>query len=310
MVLLDAVSDAAHDHVYLHQDVPLSETLSHANFWNQVVSWANVRLRVLGGSRAVISPRAGQQRRERAPIRPRITGFDGHPGKNVDVVGDAHRLSAYFLVDEPFDLIVSLPCWSTWPCPGSRPKWPNASTGGYLALETHFSFSSHEMALALLSVQRHGFAGVVLPGPGLECLEGPVLNPSWAVFPPWPTPICAAGPSPGFTRHSEIRSRKTHDVPDFDWSRLTPADLVGPCAIPDPSPRTEPQPPVQEADAGRGFRTVRHANSQYVFNYLESSIRASSWRFSLRGIGQGRQNGKMAGVGWESAVSSARSSKP
>ena len=34
-------------------------------------------------------------------------GFDFYPGENVDVVGDAHKLSSYFGHDEKFDLIFS-----------------------------------------------------------------------------------------------------------------------------------------------------------------------------------------------------------
>ena len=34
-------------------------------------------------------------------------GFDFHDGKNVDVVGDAHKLSSYFSDEEKFDLIFS-----------------------------------------------------------------------------------------------------------------------------------------------------------------------------------------------------------
>lgn len=34
-------------------------------------------------------------------------GFDFHSGENVDVVGDAHKLSSYFAPGEQFDLIFS-----------------------------------------------------------------------------------------------------------------------------------------------------------------------------------------------------------
>lgn len=72
------------------------------------------------------------------------TGFDLYGGENVDVTGDAHNLSHYF--DKKFDLIFSSACFEHFAMP-----WKVAvemikclKVGGYIFVETHYSYSSHE----------------------------------------------------------------------------------------------------------------------------------------------------------------------
>ena len=235
---MDAVSDAAHDHVYLHQDVPMAETLSHANFWNRVVSLGNrPGLRVLEvGSRAVTAQGQGPRGRERFDTATYV-GFDYYPGKNVDVVGDAHRLSAYF--DEPFDLIISFAVLEHLAMP-----WVAAvemakclKLGGHLALETHFSFSSHERPWHFFQCSDMALRALFSPALGFECLEAGASNPIVGRFSSLADPYLRGRPVTGLYCHSEILCRKTRDVPDFDWSRLTPADLVGSLRYPEPESR-------------------------------------------------------------------------
>lgn len=73
-------------------------------------------------------------------------GFDFYAGENVDVVGDAHKLSSYFNGQEKFDLIFSSAVFEHLHMP-----WVAAleiqkmlKIGGFVFIETHFSFSSHE----------------------------------------------------------------------------------------------------------------------------------------------------------------------
>lgn len=77
-----------------------------------------------------------------------FVGFDNYPGANVDVVGDAHKLSSDFKQDEKFDIIYSSACFEHFAMP-----WVVAleiekllKVGGVVFVETHFSFSSHERA--------------------------------------------------------------------------------------------------------------------------------------------------------------------
>jgi SAM-dependent methyltransferase len=74
------------------------------------------------------------------------TGFDFHEGPNVDVVGDAHKLTDYF---EPksIDVVVSIAVFEHLAMP-----WVVAEeiskvlrVGGVACIATHFSWSEHEM---------------------------------------------------------------------------------------------------------------------------------------------------------------------
>src|SRR5476649_364439 len=78
---------------------------THTNLWPWLASFANKKeVRVLEiGSRAVISDSLWKQHFPNCTY----TGFDVFDGKNVNVVGDAHRLSEYF-PPHSFDLIFSL----------------------------------------------------------------------------------------------------------------------------------------------------------------------------------------------------------
>ena len=71
-------------------------------------------------------------------------GFDYYAGDNVDVVGDAHRLSHYF--DKKFDLIFSSAVFEhlAMPWQASLEMIKLLKPGGYIFVETHYSFSSHE----------------------------------------------------------------------------------------------------------------------------------------------------------------------
>ena len=73
-------------------------------------------------------------------------GMDVQAGPNVDIVGDAHRLSSYFDEAEPFDLIYSSAVFEhlamPWVVAGEIAKL--LKVGGCVFVETHFSFTSHE----------------------------------------------------------------------------------------------------------------------------------------------------------------------
>lgn len=104
----------------MHTEIGKPETkrstlAAHSNLWNWIGQNFNKKeLKVLEiGSRAVVSDSLWNR------VIPNVsyTGFDVLPGKNVDVVGDAHRLSQYF-PNQKFDLIISLLYWSIWQCLG------------------------------------------------------------------------------------------------------------------------------------------------------------------------------------------------
>ena len=132
------------DSVYLADDVPAPSIVSHLNWKKHLVSVGNERgKRILElGSREVCGPSNARQEFARA----QYVGFDFYPGNNVDVVGDAHKLSSYFEEGAKFDIIYTSACFEHFALP-----WIVAveiakllKVGGLVFVETHFSFSSHE----------------------------------------------------------------------------------------------------------------------------------------------------------------------
>jgi len=117
---------------------------AHTNIWPWLASFANKKeLRVLEiGSRAVVSDSLWKQHIPNCSY----TGFDVAEGKNVDVVGDAHRLSEYFSPNS-FDLIFSLAVFEHLAMPWIVVEEISKllDIDGLVCIETHFSFSEHEL---------------------------------------------------------------------------------------------------------------------------------------------------------------------
>src|ERR1035437_1276129 len=79
------------DKNFLAADVPLANVVSHQNWRNYLYRIGNKQgMRILEiGSREVTGPSNARNKFDQAEY----LGFDFYPGKNVDVLGDAHRLS-------------------------------------------------------------------------------------------------------------------------------------------------------------------------------------------------------------------------
>ena len=138
-------SEQASDLRYLDPKVPLSGNFSHLNWANTLSQLFNKPgLRVLEiGSREVTGP---SKARKQLFAQATYVGMDVQAGPNVDIVGDAHRLSSYFDEAEPFDLIHSSAVFEhlamPWVVAGEIAKL--LKVGGCVFVETHFSFTSHE----------------------------------------------------------------------------------------------------------------------------------------------------------------------
>jgi hypothetical protein len=132
------VVEAPFDSQYLCADVPMAKLVSHQNWFDYLVKYFNKPgLRILElGSREVTVKSAARKAFSGAEY----VGFDYYGGDNVDVVGDAHRVSSYFRSDEKFDLIYSAACFEHFAMP-----WVVAveiakllNVGGFVFVETHF----------------------------------------------------------------------------------------------------------------------------------------------------------------------------
>jgi hypothetical protein len=92
------------DHKFLDPAVPLSKLVAHSNYLQYLTKIGNHNgIKILEvGSREVTGKSDARRRFSNAEY----VGFDYYPGPNVDIVGDAHKLSHYF-IDKKFDIIYS-----------------------------------------------------------------------------------------------------------------------------------------------------------------------------------------------------------
>jgi hypothetical protein len=101
---------------FLASDVPMARTVSHANWRAHLLQLANrPGFKVLEvGSREVTGNSSFRRDFDQATY----VGFDYYPGRNVDVVGDAHALSTHFQPEESISSSPA-PASSISRCPGS-----------------------------------------------------------------------------------------------------------------------------------------------------------------------------------------------
>ena len=157
------------------------------------------------------------------------TGFDLYAGKNVDVVGDAHRLSCYF--DNKFDLIFSSACFEHFVMPWqvSLEMIKCLKVGGYIFVETHYSYSSHERPWHFFQFSENALNALFPEKFGMKCIKKGCSNLLEGAFSDKATPYLRGRLVRGMYCHSEILLQKVVDVPDedLDWSKIRTVDVVG-----------------------------------------------------------------------------------
>ena len=156
------------------------------------------------------------------------TSFDYYPGENVDVVGDAHKLSSYFAEGEKFDLIFSAAVFEHLAMPWlvSVEIAKLLKVGGYVFIETHFSFSVHERPWDFYRFSDMGLKVLFPPALGFECIEAGLSNPIVAKFSSFANEALKNTPVTGMYCHSGYLGKKVREVNDFDWKNVDLSDVV------------------------------------------------------------------------------------
>lgn len=170
------------------------------------------------GSRAVNSNGVFR----RAFSRSDFTGLDFHPGLNVDVVGDAHRLSKYF---EPnsIDGVVSSAVFEHLAFPWVVAEEISKITklGALVFVETHFSFGMHEMPWNFFQFSHKGLEAIFNHRLGFETIEAGVSNPLVGRFSQAADPYLVGEPVRNLYCHAGYLGVKTAqseaDEGPFDW---------------------------------------------------------------------------------------------
>lgn len=218
------------DKKYMALDVPMSKNISHKNFLSYLTEIGNhPGKKILEiGSREVTGHSDARDRFSQA----QYVGFDYYPGPNVDVVGDAHKLSQYF--DEKFDIIYSSAVFEHFAMP-----WVVATeiskllnVGGMILVETHFSFSSHERPWHFFQFSDMALKSLFSPALGFECIEAGMSNPIVGRFSSLADGYLKYRPVKGLYCHSAFFGRKIKEVENFDWKDVLLEEIVGDTTYP------------------------------------------------------------------------------
>ncbi len=221
------------DSKYLDRNVPMSDLVSHRNYMQYLINAGNHKnLRILEiGSREVTGASTARKLFSNAEY----VGFDLYAGVNVDVVGDAHKLSQYF-GNQRFDIIYSSATFEHFAMP-----WVVATeiskllnVGGLVFVETHMSFSSHERPLHFFQFSDMALRVLFSPALGFECIEAGVSNPMVGRFSIHADRYLRLKPIGGLYCHSEFLGRKIKQVDQFDWNSVDLKDVVGTTTYPVP----------------------------------------------------------------------------
>jgi len=218
---------------YMLPDTPLTTKYNHQNWINPICEeWNVAGMKVLEvGSRVVTG----------ANFRPyfskaNYTGFDYYAGNNVDVVGDAHKLSSYFNKGEKFDFIFSVAVFEHFAMPWlvAQEMGKLLRVGGGVFIETHFSYASHERPWHFFQFSDMALRVLFSPAMGFECVEAGFSNPIVGRFSTLASEYLQNQPIPGLFCHSEYYGRKVREVESFSWENAAMADLVGDSLYPKP----------------------------------------------------------------------------
>ena len=99
-------------------------------------------------------------------------GFDIHPGKNVDVTGDIHKLSEYF-PKETFDAVYSVSVFEHLAMPWKAVLEINKvmKKGGLVHISTHPTWPPHEMPWDFWRFSKEAFKALFNEATGFKLLE-------------------------------------------------------------------------------------------------------------------------------------------
>jgi hypothetical protein len=226
---------APFDKFFLNSDVPIAQKASHANWPALVAELGNKEgLRVLEvGSREV----TGEIGSARAKFtKADFVGFDYYAGKNVDVVGDAHRLSSYFKPGERFDLIYTSACFEHFAMPWlvAEEIAKMLKVGGTLFVETHFSFMAHERPWNFFQFSDMALRVLFNEALGFDCIEAGMSNPIVGRFSKFADHNLRFRSVRGLYCHSEYLGRKTREPDSFDWKTVDLNQVVAGTKYPAP----------------------------------------------------------------------------
>lgn len=281
------------DEQFLHSDVTIA-TIGLSNIVNEFDLNKKGKRILEIGSREVTGPSSWRAAFSEA----HYVGFDYYPGDNVDIVGDAHKLSTYFDDNEKFDLIFSSAVFEHFAMPWlvSVEISKLLKVGGIVLVETHFSFASHERPWHFFQFSDFGLRVLFSEALGFECIDAAtgMGNPIVGRFSSFAHEYLRNQPIGGLYCSSSYAGKKVREVANFDWGNLDISDVVGDSKYPQPDSDdeisvmvtkftdTEQQhlihTLVEEMLALRGEKTEQQNVIHTLGEELSEFINSTSWK--------------------------------
>ncbi|MBD5509230.1 MAG: methyltransferase domain-containing protein [Lachnospiraceae bacterium] len=162
------------------------------------------------------------------------TGFDYYPGENVDVVGDAHKLSQYF--DRKFDLIFSSAVFEhlAMPWKVSVEITKLLKLHGCVFIETHYSYSSHQRPWHFFQFSENALDALFPEKFGMRCLKKGCCNLLEGRFSEYASEYLAGRKVNGLYCHSEYLGEKVEEFEDLSWDNIGLVDVAKSTEYPKP----------------------------------------------------------------------------
>jgi SAM-dependent methyltransferase len=169
-------------------------------------------------------------------LKAKYIGFDFYPDQNVDVVGDAHKLATYFHEDEKFDLIFSTAVFEHLHMPWvvAQEIHKLLKVGGFVFVETVFSFSSHERPWNFFQFSDVGLRALFNKAMGFELIDSGMSNPMGGYFGGKADAYLRYLPIGELYCHSGILCKKIREVCNFEWIDCDINDIVDSSRYPPP----------------------------------------------------------------------------
>lgn len=209
--------------VFYKNDVPEPMNIQHGkwpDYLKQLVDYEGKTVLEVGSR--VVTGANFRTLFEKAEYR----GFDYYEGSNVDIVGDAHKLSSYF--NTKFDLIFSSAVFEHLAMPWivAKEMIDLLKPGGYIFVETHYSYGSHERPWHFFQFSEKALRVLFSEAAGIKCIEAGASNPIIGFFSKRANTYLQGQSVPGLYCHSEFLGQKMKTVDDFAWDKLALEDVV------------------------------------------------------------------------------------
>lgn len=157
------------------------------------------------------------------------TGFDYYDGKNVDVIGDVHKLSTYF--DKKFDLIFSSAVFEhlAMPWQASLEIIKLLKPGGHVFIETHYSYSSHARPWHFFQFSENALEVLFSSKFGMRCVKKGCSNLVEGRFSDTASEYLRGRLVRGIYCHSEYLGKKVLDLSteELSWDGISLEDVAG-----------------------------------------------------------------------------------